>query len=103
MSVSAFSAVGAAPVPLGTVGFLLMSASPGVGWTVADEIGAASGIGFWFLASCSALAADLSARLSSLLLPQPAAASAKASRATRAGRRFFANWGIGATLCRPGR
>src|SRR5215218_785760 len=65
ISVSAFSVVGADPLPLGTVGFLLMSASPAVGSTFAEAGALGSGIGVWLLASCSALAADLSAALSS--------------------------------------
>src|SRR5918994_3476344 len=81
--VSAFSVLGAAPEPFGTVGFLSMSASPDVGLTVADAGAFGSAIGFWFLASCSALAADRSAALSSLLLPHAAAARARARRATR--------------------
>src|SRR3954452_21106621 len=103
MSVSAFRAVGAAPVPLGTLGLVLMSASPAVGDAVCAVSGAASGIGFWFLASDSALAADLSAALSLVLLPQPAAASARTSSAATGMERVLANWGIGATLCRRSR
>ena len=63
----------------------------------------ASGTGFWFLASDSALAADLSAALSLVLLPQPAASSASTSRAATGMERVFAKRGIGATLCRPRR
>src|SRR5690348_3464416 len=99
--VSALSAVGAAPLPLGTVGFVLMSASPGVGSTFGGASPVASGTGFWFLASDSALAADLSAALSLVLLPQPAASSASTSRAARGIDRVVAKRGIGATLCRP--
>src|SRR3954470_23419308 len=101
--VSAFSAVGAAPLPFGTVGFVLMSASPGVGSTFWDVGAVASGTGCWFLASDSALAADLSAALSLVLLPHPAASSASTSRAARGIDRVFAKRVIGATLCRPGR
>src|ERR687888_1616247 len=85
--VSAFRAVGAEPLPLGTLGSVLMSFSPELGWTVGEEIAFGSGIGFWFLASCSALAADLSARLSSLLSPHPAANSATTSATASTGRR----------------
>ena len=46
----------------------------------------ASGTGFWFLASDSALAADLSAALSLVLLPQPAASSASTSSAATGNR-----------------
>src|SRR5919198_2836734 len=79
----ASSFVGGLPGPLGTFGFLLRSASPGDGLTtVAVTVVSVPAVGFGCEAACwSACLAYLSAALSFVEPPQPAATSAVAASA----------------------